>query len=45
MKSQTEYLTLNVPTGSFVNLTPQVEDAVRKSGVREGLVLVKTKQI
>jgi hypothetical protein len=38
MKSQTDYLTLNMPTGSFVNQTPRVEEVVRKSGVREGLL-------
>jgi secondary thiamine-phosphate synthase enzyme len=29
----------------FVNLTPRVEEAVRKSGVREGLVLVNAMHI
>ena len=29
----------------FVNITPQVEEAVRKSGVREGLVLVNAMHI
>lgn len=44
MKSHTEYLTLNVPSKmAFVNITPQVADAVRKSGVAEGLVLVKAR--
>jgi thiamine phosphate synthase YjbQ (UPF0047 family) len=43
VKSQTEHLTLNLPTQmGFVNLTPQVEAAVKKSGVQEGIVLVKT---
>ena len=45
MKAHTVYLTLNVPTGSFVNITPQVEAAVRKSGVREGLVLCNSMHI
>src|SRR5215472_12967075 len=46
MRSHTEYLTMNVPTQmGFVNLTPQVEAAVRKSGVREGLVLVNSMHI
>jgi secondary thiamine-phosphate synthase enzyme len=41
MKAHTEYLTLNVPGKmTFVNLTPRVEEAVRKSGVQEGMVLV-----
>jgi secondary thiamine-phosphate synthase enzyme len=46
MKSHTEYLVLETPTRrAFLNLTPQVEDAVRKSGVREGLVLVNAMHI
>jgi len=41
MKSQTEYLTFNLPARmQFVNITRQVEAVVRGSGVREGLVLV-----
>lgn len=40
MKSTTEYLTFNLPSRmGFVNITPQVEEIVRKSGVQEGLVL------
>jgi len=46
MKSHTEYLTMNVPSRrGFVNLTSQVEKAVAKSGVREGLVLVNAMHI
>ncbi len=46
MKSYTEYLTLNVPKRmDFVNITRQVEEAVKKSGVREGLVLVNAMHI
>lgn len=46
MKSHTEYLTLNVPTRrAFVNITREVEAAVGKSGVREGLVLVNAMHI
>ena len=46
MKSYTEYLTMNVPSKmAFVNITPQVAEAVRKSGVQEGLVLVNTMHI
>ena len=46
MKAHTEYLMINVPARrAFVNLTPQVEEAVRKSGVREGLVLVNAMHI
>ncbi|MSQ97285.1 MAG: hypothetical protein EXR98_22400 [Gemmataceae bacterium] len=44
MKSHTKYLTLTVPGKmTFVNITPEVADAVRQSGVQEGLVLVKAK--
>lgn len=46
MKSHTEYLTLNVPGRmTFVNVTPQVNAALKKSGVQEGLVLVNTMHI
>jgi secondary thiamine-phosphate synthase enzyme len=46
MKSHTEYLTFNVPARmGFLNITPQVEEAVRKSGVREGLVLCNAMHI
>lgn len=46
MKSLTEYLWMNTPTErAIVNLTPQVEELVRKSGVREGLILVNAMHI
>ncbi|MCR4412639.1 MAG: secondary thiamine-phosphate synthase enzyme YjbQ [Thermoguttaceae bacterium] len=46
MKSHTEYLIFNVPKRmDFVNITARVEEAVRKSGVREGLVLVNAMHI
>jgi secondary thiamine-phosphate synthase enzyme len=46
MKSHTDYLTMHLPESTgYVNITPQVEDAVRKSGVREGLVLVNSMHI
>ena len=46
MKSHTEYLTFNVPARmDFVNITPQVEAIVRRSGIREGLVLVNAMHI
>jgi secondary thiamine-phosphate synthase enzyme len=46
MKSHTEYLTFNVPARvGFENITPTVEAAVAKSGVREGLVLVNAMHI
>ena len=46
MKSHTEYLTMELPTRrGFVNLTPSVEAAVRKSGVKDGMVLVNAMHI
>jgi secondary thiamine-phosphate synthase enzyme len=46
MKSHTEYLTLNIPSKmAFQNITPQVQAAVNKSGVKEGLVLVNAMHI
>lgn len=46
MKSQTEYLTFNLlERMGFVNITPQVAEVVKRSGVREGLVLVNAMHI
>jgi secondary thiamine-phosphate synthase enzyme len=46
MKAYTHYLTMNVPGKmSFVNITDEVAECVRKSGVREGLVLCNTMHI
>jgi secondary thiamine-phosphate synthase enzyme len=46
MKSLTEYLWFNTQTKrAFVNITPQVEELVRKSGVKDGLVLVNAMHI
>jgi secondary thiamine-phosphate synthase enzyme len=46
MKSYRKELWLNVPSRrGFVNITPQVEDSVRESGIREGLVLVNAMHI
>ena len=46
MKSYRKELWFNVPARrGFVNITPQVQDAVRDSGVREGLVLVNAMHI
>jgi secondary thiamine-phosphate synthase enzyme len=46
MKAHTEYLTFTIPDRvGFVNITPQVEETVRKSGVQEGLVLVNAMHI
>jgi secondary thiamine-phosphate synthase enzyme len=46
MKSLTEHLTFTVPARmGFRNITPQVEELVAKSGVREGLCLVNAMHI
>lgn len=46
MKSHTEYLWFNTKQRyAFVNITAQVEEAVRKSGVKEGLCLVNAMHI
>jgi secondary thiamine-phosphate synthase enzyme len=46
MKSHTEYLTFTIPDRfGFVNITTRVEEAVRKSGITEGLVLVNAMHI
>jgi secondary thiamine-phosphate synthase enzyme len=46
MKALTKYLTMNVPGKmSFVNITPQVAEAVNKSGVTEGIVLINSMHI
>ncbi len=46
MKSLTDYLWMNTPAKeAFVNITPEVEERVRKSGVKEGLVLVNAMHI
>jgi secondary thiamine-phosphate synthase enzyme len=46
MKSHTEHLTFNVPARmGFVNITAQCEEAVRKSGVQEGLLLCNAMHI
>lgn len=46
MKSHTTHLTFDIPTRmDFLNITPQVEEAVRESGVQEGLCLVNAMHI
>src|SRR3954464_7972865 len=46
MKSHTEYLTFNLPARmAFQNITPTVEEIVRKSGIREGLLLCNAMHI
>ncbi len=46
MKSHRQELWFEVPTRrGFVNITPEVEEALRASGVREGLCLVNAMHI
>lgn len=46
MKSYRKELWFNVPTRrAFINITPQVEEALRESGIQEGLVLVNAMHI
>ena len=46
MKSHTEYLTFNLPARmAFENITPQVEEVLRNSGIREGLLLCNAMHI
>jgi thiamine phosphate synthase YjbQ (UPF0047 family) len=46
MKSYHKELWFEVPTRrAFVNITPQVEECLRESGIKEGLLLCNTKHI
>ena len=46
MKSQTEYLTFNIPARmGFQNITPTIEEILRKSGIKEGLLLCNAMHI
>ena len=46
MKSYTQYLWFNTKSRQeFINITPQVEEALKKSGVKEGLCLVNAMHI
>jgi len=46
MKSHRKELWFQIPSRrGFVNITPEVSECVRESGVSEGLVLVNTKHI
>ncbi len=46
MKAYTHYLTFNIPARmDFVNITPQVAECVRQSGIQEGLCLVNAMHI
>ena len=46
MKSYTQYLWFNTKgRQEFINITPQVEDAVKKSEIKEGLCLINAMHI
>ncbi|MEP7137590.1 MAG: secondary thiamine-phosphate synthase enzyme YjbQ [Chloroflexota bacterium] len=46
MKSHRKELWFNLPARrGFINITPEVEIAIRESGIREGLVLVNAMHI
>ena len=46
MKTLTEYLIFHTKTHrAYVHITPQVEEILRKSGVKEGMVLVSAMHI
>ncbi len=46
MKSYRKELWFNVPSRrGFINITPQVEECLRESGIKEGLVLVNAMHI
>ena len=46
MKSHTEYLTFNTSKRrEYINITPEVESALEKSRIREGMILVSAMHI
>jgi secondary thiamine-phosphate synthase enzyme len=46
MKSYRKELWFNVPSRrGFINITPQIEDCLRESGIQEGMVLVNAMHI
>jgi secondary thiamine-phosphate synthase enzyme len=46
MKSYRKELWFNIPTRrGFINITPQIEECLRASGIKEGLVLVNAMHI
>jgi len=46
MRFYTEYLTFNTANPrEYINITPQVEEALRKSGLQEGMILVSAMHI
>ena len=46
MRSFRKELWFNIPTRrAFINITPQVNDCLQESGIREGMVLVNAMHI
>jgi secondary thiamine-phosphate synthase enzyme len=46
MKAHTEYLTFRTEKHrQYINITPQVESALVKSGIREGMILISAMHI
>ena len=46
MKSYRKELWFDVPTRrAFINITPEVQQCIDESGIKDGLVLCKTKGI
>ena len=46
MKSYRKEMTFNIPSRrGFVNITHQVEEALRESGIKEGMILVNSMHI
>ena len=46
MKSYRKELWFNIPTRrAFINITPQVEECLKESGIKEGMILVNTMQM
>lgn len=46
MKTLRKELSFNIPTRrAFINITPDVDEAIKQSGVKEGLVLVNAMHI
>jgi thiamine phosphate synthase YjbQ (UPF0047 family) len=46
MKSHREYLTFNIPARmGFLNITPQVVEILKRSGIQEGLLLCNAMHI
>lgn len=46
MKSYRKEVSLHIPTHrGFINITPQIEDCLRESGVTEGLMLINSMHV